>query len=52
MGCIACIETEHFIKPGIKKIKELNPEEQGFSRAQSSAYPQSHQKMKSRRRKF
>lgn len=52
MGYIACIEAELFTKPGIKKFKKLNPEEQGYSRAQSSAYPQSHQKMKSRCRKF
>lgn len=32
------MEAELFIKPGIKNFKELNPGEQGFSRAQSSAY--------------
>lgn len=30
------MEAELFIKPGIKNFKELNPGEQGFSRAQSS----------------
>lgn len=50
MGYIAWIEAELFIEPGIKRFKDLNPHvlrNRVFSRTQSSAYHEPHQKMKS-----